>query len=428
MGSQISITVASITVLLMVLGTPIAVALGAASVVSLLIFNIIPFVSVAQQLFTGMESYILVAIPFFIFAGVIMEAGGIARALINFTKSFLGFSRGGLGAVNIISSFIFGGISGSSVADTAAIGSIMVPTMVEEGYSKDYAAAITVTSSTLAVIVPPSIIMLILGAVAEISIAKLLLGGILPGTLVVIFMMIQNYYISFKHNYGTIVPFSFKNFFLSGLRGLPALGAPVIIIGGILTGFITPTESGGMAVVYSLIVSALIYKTLSWKKLYDAIVKTAIITGCVVFVIGISNLFTFILSFENTPQRIAEMIMGISHNKYLALFVINIFLLVVGMIMDGGVAIILLVPLLFPVAEHLGLDPIHFGIVFSINLAIGLVTPPFGVCLFSCCNIANLSMERLVKASLPLYGSLLLTLFIVTYFPAFVMLLPNLLK
>ncbi len=428
MGSQISITVASITVLLMVLGTPIAVALGAASVVSLLIFNIIPFVSVAQQLFTGMESYILVAIPFFIFAGVIMEAGGIARALINFTKSFLGFSRGGLGAVNIISSFIFGGISGSSVADTAAIGSIMVPTMVEEGYSKDYAAAITVTSSTLAVIVPPSIIMLILGAVAEISIAKLLLGGILPGTLVVIFMMIQNYYISFKHNYGTIVPFSIKNFFLSALRGLPALGAPIIIIGGILTGFITPTESGGMAVVYSLIVSAVVYKTLSWKKLYEAIVKTAIITGCVVFVIGISNLFTFILSFENTPQRIAEMIMGISHNKYLALFVINIFLLVVGMIMDGGVAIILLVPLLFPVAEHLGLDPIHFGIVFSINLAIGLVTPPFGVCLFSCCNISQLSMERLVKASLPLYGSLLLTLFIVTYFPSFVMLLPNLLK
>ena len=428
MGSEISITVAGITVLFMVLGTPIAVALGAASVVALLIFNLIPFVSVAQQLFTGMESYILVAIPFFIFAGVIMEAGGIAKALIDFSKSFLGFSRGGLGAVNIFSSFIFGGISGSSVADTAAIGSIMIPSMVEEGYDKDYAAAITVISSTLAVIVPPSIIMLILGAVAEISIAKLLLGGILPGVLVVIFMMAQNYYMSFKYNYGTIVPFSFKNFIKTGIKGLPALGAPLIIIGGILTGFITPTESGGMAVVYSLIVSAFVYKTLSWKKLYDAVIKTAIITGCVVFVIGVSNLFTFILSFENTPQRIAEMILSISDNKYLALFVINIFLLCIGMIMDGGVAIILLVPLLFPVAYELGLDPIHFGVMFSINLAIGLVTPPFGVCLFSCCNIAELSMAKLVKASLPLYASLLLTLFIVTYAPSFVLLLPNLLK
>ena len=428
MDSQISITVAGITILFMVLGTPIAVALGAASVVALLIYNLIPFVSVAQQLFTGMESYILVAIPFFIFAGVIMEAGGIARALINFSKSFLGFSRGGLGAVNIFSSFIFGGISGSSVADTAAIGSIMIPSMVEEGYDKDYASAITVISSTLAVIVPPSIIMLILGAVAEISIAKLLLGGIMPGVLVVIFMMAQNYYMSFKYNYGTIVPFSFENFFKTGIRGLPALGAPLIIIGGILTGFITPTESGGMAVVYSLLVSAFIYKTLSWKKLYDAVIKTAIITGCVVFVIGVSNLFTFILSFENTPQRIAEMILSISDNKYLALFVINIFLLCIGMIMDGGVAIILLVPLLFPVARQLGLDPIHFGVMFSINLAIGLVTPPFGVCLFSCCNIANISMAKLVKASLPLCASLLLTLFIVTYSPAFVMMLPNLLK
>ncbi len=428
MDSIVSISTVLITVVLMVLGMPIAVSLGCAALVAIFSFNMVPFVSISQQLFSGMESYILVAIPFFVFAGVIMESGGIAKYLIDFTKSFLGFSRGGLGAVNIVSSFIFGGISGSSVADTAAIGSIMIPQMQKEGYSKDYAAAVTVMSSTLAVIVPPSIIMIILGSIAEISIAKLLLGGIIPGVMVMVFMVAQNYYISSKHNYGVIVPFSWENFFKSGVKGLPALGAPLIIIGGILTGSITPTESGGLASVYALLVSHFIYKNLTWKKVYETIIKTATITAAVLFVIGVSNLFTFILSFENTPQRIAAFILAFTANKYLALILINVFLLFIGMIMDAGVAIILLVPILFPIALKLGINPVHFGIIFSMNLAIGLVSPPFGVCLFSCCNVAKMSMEQLVKGSLPLYASLILMLILVTFVPDLVMLLPNLLN
>jgi tripartite ATP-independent transporter DctM subunit len=359
-------------------------------------------------------------------AGLLMESGGVADRLINFSKAILGWSKGGLGAVNIIASFIFGGISGSSVADTAAIGSIMVPKMLEDGYDRGYAAAITVISSTLAVVVPPSILMIIIGAVGEISVARLLIGGIVPGSLMAGAMLIQNYYISKRHNYGSHSEFSFRNLWHHTKYGAVALGAPFIIIGGILTGIITPTEAGGLAVYYTIFVGFFVLKNFTIQKLMFSIKETAKITAAVMFVVACSRLFTFIITFEGLPQIIADWIVSLTQNPLLILLIFNAFLLTVGMLVDVVVAIILLVPILFPVAETVGIDLIHFGVIFAVNLAIGLVTPPFGVCLFSVCNIAKIKLEELVKSSFPLYLSLIIVLILISVFPQLILALPNL--
>ena len=356
-----------------------------------------------------------------------METCGVAKNIINFCRAQVSWARGGLGAVNVLSSFIFGGISGSSVADTVAIGSIMIPEMVSDGYSKEYSAAITVISSTLAVVVPPSILMIILGGVAELSVSWLLVGGLVPGFFMASSMMIQNYFISRRHSFGHMKRFSFSYLWSTFKQGILALGAPAIILTGILTGIVTPTESGALAVFYTLIVSIVYYKSMSWRVFYRSIIAGAKITASVAAIIVVSTIFTFILTFEGLPQIIATALISLTTNPLLILILVNVFLLFVGMLIDAGVAIIILAPILFPVAVNVGINPIHFGVLFVLNLAIGLVTPPFGVCLFSVCNVAGISMEKLVKASLPLYGSLLAVLFLATIFPQIVLFLPRLL-
>ncbi|AZO93656.1 TRAP transporter large permease [Halocella sp. SP3-1] len=411
---------------MLVLGVPVAVALGFSSLIILMYYHPVPFCVIPQMLWSGTESFILVAVPFFIMAGIIMESGKISDKLIDFSNAIFSWSKGGLGAANIIASFIFGGISGSSVADTAAIGSIMIPKMTENGYDRDYSSAITVISSTLAVVVPPSILIVVLGAIAEQSIARLLIGGIIPGAMMAGSMLIQNFFISKKRDYGTYSKFSIKNIWNVSKKSLSALGAPVIIIGGILTGTVTPTEAGGLAVYYTIFISLFVLKTLNWKIFYKLIIDTAKITASVMFVVSSARLFTFIISYENLPQIIANYLFNLTHSPLILLLLINVFLLIVGMIMDGVVAIIMLAPILFPIVMSAGIDPIHFGVLFVINLAIGLVTPPFGVCLFSVCSVSKIKMEKLVKAAFPLYLSLIVVLLIVTLFPQIVVFLPNL--
>ena len=410
---------------LLIVGFPVAVSLGFSSLIIFVWFGPVPLNVVPQMLWSGMESYVLVAVPFFIMAGLLMEAGGVADRLINFSKGLLGWSKGGLGAVNIIASFIFGGISGSSVADTAAIGSIMIPKMLEDGYEKGYSAAITVISSTLAVVVPPSILMIIIGAVAEQSVARLLIGGIVPGGLMAGAMLIQNYFISKVHDYGSQSPFSFKYLWETFKKGIVALGAPVIIIGGILTGFVTPTEAAGLAVFYTIFVAFFILRNFSAKRFIGCVRETAKITAAVMFVVACSRMFTFIITLEGLPRIIAMGLTSITSNKLLILLLLDGFLLITGMLVDAVVAIILLVPILFPVVTSLGIDPIHFGVIFVVNLAIGLVTPPFGVCLFSVCSIARMKLEDLVKSALPLYIALIGVLILITFFPRLVLFLPN---
>ncbi|MGI5173220.1 TRAP transporter large permease [Treponema sp. OMZ 840] len=421
-----SITVFVLAVVLMILGSPVFVAIGLSSILTIVFYHPVPLISIPQLMFSGMESYVLVAIPLFILAGVMMETCGVAKHLINFCKAQVSWARGGLGAVNILSSFIFGGISGSSVADTVAIGSIMIPEMEEDGYSKEYSAAITVISSTLSVVVPPSILMIILGGVAELSVSWLLVGGIVPGILMTLSMMIQNNIISRRHSFGHVKKFSFSYLWKTFKCGFWALGAPAIILSGIMTGIVTPTESGAIVFFYTLIISIFYYKTMNWKVLYRSFINGAQITASVVSIIAVSSIFTFILTFEGLPQIAAKALLSISTKPIVILMLINILLLFVGMLIDAGVAIIILAPILFPVVLQVGVDPIHFGVLVVLNLAIGLVTPPFGVCLFSVCNVAKISMENLLKASFPLYASLLVVLILATLFPNIVLFLPKL--
>lgn len=421
-----SITLFIIALVLLFLGAPVAIALGFSALIIFFTFGPVPLAVLPQMIWSGMESYVLVAVPFFIMAGILMESGGVADRLIRFSKAMFGWSRGGLGAVNIIASFIFGGISGSSVADTAAIGSVMVPKMLEDNYDRGYSAAITVISSTLAVVVPPSILMIIIGAIGEQSVARLLIGGIIPGAMMAGAMLVQNFIISTRHNYGSISRFSLGLLWQSFKEGIVALGAPLIIIGGIMTGIITPTEAGGLAVYYTLFVAVFVLRNFSLEKFYIGIKETAKITAAVIFVVASSRLFTFIITYEGLPQIIANQIISLTKNPIIILLILDVFLLFVGMMVDAVVAIILLVPILFPVVQSVGVDPIHFGVIFVVNLAIGLVTPPFGVCLFSVCNIAKMKLEDLVKATLPLYASLIVVLILITLFPQVVLFLPNL--
>jgi C4-dicarboxylate transporter DctM subunit len=421
-----SLSVFGLAIFLLIIGAPVVVAIGFSSILVLLFFQPVPLVAIPQLMFSGMESYVLVAIPLFVLAGVLMESGGIAKKLISFSKGLVGWSKGGLGAVNVFSSFIFGGISGSSIADTVAIGSVMIPEMVEDGYDKDYSAAITVISSTLAVVVPPSVLMIILGALSEQSVSRLLIGGLIPGAFMAIAMMVQNYIISKKHGYGTVTKFSFTYLWKTFKQGILALGTPLIILIGIMTGFVTPTESGALAVFYTLIISAFFYKTLNLKVLRQSMITGSKMTASVVAIVAVSSVFTFILTYEGLPQLVATFLTNISQNKIVILLLINVFLLIVGTIIDASVAIVILVPILFPVALNLGIHPIHFGVLFVINLAIGLVTPPFGVCLFSVCSIAKIEMGPLIKSTFPLYTSLIVVLLSTTVFPEIVLFLPRL--
>ena len=415
------------TILLLILGVPVAVAIGLSASFVLFWFQPVPLVAIPQLLWGAIEKYVLVAVPFFVLAGILMEYSGVARRLVNFSKALVGWSKGGLGTVNVVASFIFAGKSGSSIADTVSIGSIMIPEMERDGYPRTYAAGITAISSTLAVVVPPSILMVILGAVAEISIARLFIGGVIPGAAMGIAMIIQNYYISAKHGYGTLTAFSFGNIGDSLRKGLWALGTPAIIIGGIVSGRITPTEAGGAAVLYTLLIAGFIYRSLDWGVFYRTAVEAGKITGAVMFVVAASRIFTFILTFEGVPRMVASGLSGLTESPIVLLLILNVFLLAVGMVIDASVAIIVLVPILFPVIRLFGIDPIHFGILFVMNLGIGLVTPPFGVCMFSVCSIARIKMTELFRGSLPLYGGLLVVLLLATLFPDVVLFLPRLL-
>ncbi|MBE3138632.1 MAG: TRAP transporter large permease [Actinobacteria bacterium] len=421
-----SLSVVSLSFLLLFLGIPIGVSLGFSSLIVLAVFHPVPLAVVPQMLWGGTETFILIAVPFFVLTGIIMELGGVSDKLINFTNSLFGWMKGGLGAVNIVSSFIFGGISGSSLADTVAIGSIMIPKMIENDYGKEYSAAITAVSSTLSVIVPPSILMVVLGVVAGQSVGRLLVGGIVPGALLTFIMLIQNYFISKKRDYGQHIDFSLKNIWTQTKKGIFPLGTPFIILGGIMTGLITPTEASGVAVLYTLfIIKYILVKKDFYNIFVRASIRAADITSSIIFIVVASKIFTFIITFERLPWLVSSAILQITTNPLGVLLVVSVFLLIVGMFIDSIVTIIICAPILFPVAIKVGIDPIHFGVFFVFCLAIGLVTPPFGVCLFSVCNIAKMKMESLTKAVFPLYFSLLLTLLFVILFPQIVLLLPN---
>ncbi|RLE10630.1 C4-dicarboxylate ABC transporter permease [Candidatus Aerophobetes bacterium] len=411
------------------IGIPIAFCMGLVSLASLLAEGRIFFLKlIAQKMITGIDKFPLMAIPLFILAGNIMTGGGLTRSLIKFANFLVGHISGGLAHVNIVSSIFFAGITGVAVADSSVLGSIFVPAMKKEGYDVDFSAAVTASSSIIGPIIPPSVPFVLYGCTVRVSIAGLLLAGMLTGILLGLALMVVSYFISKKRNYPvTKAPISLREFVISFKDTALALVMPLIILGGLLSGVFTPTEAAGVAVVYALIISLFVLRTLKFSDLPPVFINSGITASIVLMLISTANIFGTILATQQIPQRIAQLMLSVTTNPWMMLLLVNIFLLVAGMFMAESPNIILLGPILAPVVTGLGIHSLHFGLVMVLNLTIGLITPPLGACLFILCGISKLTLEELTKAILPFLVTEIAVLFLCTYVPAIPMFLPKLL-
>ncbi len=407
-------------------GVHVAFALGISSTFYLLLSDM-SLVSVPQKMFAGMNSFTLLCIPGFILAGNLMNSGGITERIILFCNSCLGHIRGGLGLANVGSSMVFAGISGTALADTASVGSIMIPAMKKEGYSGSYAAAVTAASSTVGPIIPPSLPMIIVGALTGVSVSKMFLAGAIPGLLLGLSMMVMVYFIGHmqKHPKGKVS--SYKERFQTFYKAFWAIMLTVLILFGILGGVFTPTEASVAAVVYAIIVGKFVYKELQFKDMPAIILQSIISTSAILLLVGFANVFAWILTTNQVPQMVAKAILTISDNKFVILLLINLLLLFVGTFMETIAALVILFPVLIGITTPLGIDPIHMSTIMVLNLIIGLSTPPVGVCLFVASSIGKVSIMDTTKAILPFLFVNIVILLLVTYIPALSLMLPQLL-
>lgn len=412
--------------LFLIIRLPIAFALGASATVTALYMGI-PTIVVAQKMVEGVKSFSLMAIPFFIIAGEIMGQGGISKRLIDFSNVIIGRVRGGLAMVNILSSMFFGGISGSSVADTSSIGTIMIPMMEKEGYDKDYAVNVTITSSTQGVIVPPSHNMIIYSVAAGgLSVGKLFLGGIVPGILLGLTLMALSYWIAVKRNYPKGEKISMARAKVIVRESFLGLMTAVIIMGGVVSGIFTATESAAIAAIYAFIITYFVYRDVPLSN-FIVVLKNSLRTlAMVMAVIATSSAFGYMMAMLRVPQLITDFILGFSDNRFVIMILVNLILLTLGMIMDMAPLILITTPILMPVIAKIGMDPIQFGIIMMLNLGIGLLTPPVGSTLFVGCSIANISIEKVAKSLKPFYIMLFLYLMAITFIPMITLWLPNL--
>jgi C4-dicarboxylate transporter DctM subunit len=412
----------------LLLGVPIAISIGFASLLGL-IFSKMPTVYLAQGSFVAVDSFPLMAVPFFILAGNLMETGGLSKRLVRVANVLMGSYTGGLATVTVIACAFFAAISGSGPATVAAIGSIMIPAMIKKGYSKDFASAVAASGGALGILIPPSIVMVVYGVVGSVSIGDLFIAGIIPGIVISAVLIAVGYVISKKNGYsGTGEKFSFKEFVVALKDAFWALLAPVIILGGIYGGVFTPTEAAVVAVVYGFVVGAFIYKELKFDQIYNSLYKTAITVGSVMIIIGVATTFGRLMTMYQIPHKMAMFLSTISQNKYVILMLINLFLLFIGMFMETLATVIILTPLLLPVVTNLGVDPIHFGILLVVNSEIGFLTPPLGVNLFVASNISKISIEKITKAILPFIIALFAAVTLLTFVPQISTFLPRLLK
>jgi len=413
---------------LLAVGMPVAFAVGLSAVVGALYIEL-PLEALMIQITSGVNKFSLLAIPFFILAGAIMAEGGIARRLVNFAYIFVGFIRGGLSLVNIVASTFFGAISGSSVADTASIGSVMIPEMERKGYPREYAAAVTASGSVQAILIPPShnSVIYSLAAGGTVSIATLFIAGVLPGLLLGVGLMVMCMGFAHRRGYpkGERIPFkqALKIFF-DALWGLMTV---VIIMGGILTGVFTATESAAVACIWSFFVTMFIYRDYKWSELPKLMFRTVKTVTIVMILTGFAAAFGAVMTYMQLPMRITEFVTSLSDNKYVILMYLNIMLLLVGTLMDMAPLILILTPVLLPVTNMLGINPVHFGMIMMVNLGIGLVTPPVGSVLFVASAVSKRKIEEVVRSMLPFYAMLLVVLALVTYVPAISLWLPGVL-
>lgn len=411
---------------MIVLRFPIAYAVALSSIFTLL-YQGLPLNIVAQQMVNGISSFSLMAVPFFITMGALMGTGGISERLIGLADACVGWMRGGMAMVNVVASYFFGGISGSAAADTASVGSIMIPMMVDQGYDDDFSAAVTITSSVEGLLVPPSHNMVIYATTAGgISVGSLFLAGYLPGAVLAVSLMIGSYIISVKRNYPKGTEFSIANLFKQLGRSFWALAAVLIVVVGVVGGYFTATESAAVAVIYSLIVSVFIYRGMNWKDVWKALESIIDTLSIVLILIATSSVFGYLLTTLHVPSLAANAIINLTNNPILIALLINLILLVLGMVMDMAPIILIATPILLPIATSIGIDPIQFGIMVVLNCGIGLLTPPVGSVLFIGSAVSNVRMERLVRATLPFYGLMIITLLLVTFVPAISLWLPSL--
>jgi len=410
------------------IGVPVAFAMGISALV-VFFHEGFPLLITFQRITSGVTVFSLLAIPFFIFAGELMLHGGIAIRLVRFAQALVGHIRGGLASVNIFSSMLFGGISGSAVADISALGSILIPVMKEKGYRGDYAVNVTVTSSIAGVVIPPSHNMIIFSVAAGggISISKLFLAGVVPGVLMCICLAIAAYVIAVKHQYPAEAFPGWRAVAKSAAIALPGFVTAVIIVGGVLSGVFTVTESGAFGAIYALALTALVYRSLSWESFKTAVVSSVRTTAMVMILIGCAGAFGYLLALYQVPSVLSNLMLSISDNPLMILLMINIMLLLLGMIMDMAALILICTPIFMPIAVSTGMDPIQFGIMMLMNLGLGLCTPPVGACLFVGCAVGKVPIEQAVRSIWPFYLAMLAALLLVTYVPAISMTLPNIL-
>ncbi|MGO4995779.1 TRAP transporter large permease [Oribacterium sp. Sow4_G1_1] len=424
-------TVATAMLIIMFFGfiflrMPIAYAIGVASVITMMYLQL-PLMQVVQLMVKGVFSFSLMAVPFFIVSGEIMGKGGISDKLIELSDALVGWIRGGLAMVNIVASLFFGGISGSSAADTASLGTILIPMMVKQGYDDDFSTDVTMASSVEGILIPPSHNMVIYSTVAgSVSVGRLFLAGFAPGVCLGVVLMIYSYYISVKRNYPKGTPFNVKHLLKTAGSAVWGMFTVMIVVVGVVAGIFTATESAAIAVDWSLIVSFFIYRKMNFKDFWQVLENALNTLAIVLILISTSSAFGWLLTYLKVPAMISGAILGFTTNKYLILIMMNILMLIFGTMMDMSVIILVLTPILLPIATQIGIDPVHFGVIMITNLGIGLVTPPVGSTLFIGAAISKIPLERLSKSMLPFYVCMLVVLIIVTYIPAFCMTLPNL--
>ncbi|MCJ8167013.1 TRAP transporter large permease [Pontibacter sp. E15-1] len=415
-------------IILLALGVPIAFSIGISALLTMLV-SIAPeaaFTTLAQRMATGLDSFALLAIPFFILAGQLMNRGGIATRLIDLAKGLVGTLPGGLAYVNIVACMLFGAISGSAVAAASAIGGIMNPRMVKEGYSRPFSAAVNITSATTGMIIPPSNILIVYSlASGGVSIAALFVAGYVPGFLLGFVLMLVAGIISYKKKYPVGERTTLKEVFRKFLDAVPSLLLLIVVIGGIIAGVFTATEASAVAVLYTVILSMAVYRQVKVSDLPDILIHTVITTAIVMLLIGTSMGMSWVMSYANIPQAFSEALLSISDNKIVILIIINLILLFVGIFMDMTPAVLIFTPIFLPVVRELGVDPVHFGIIMVMNLCIGLCTPPVGSVLFVGCGVAGISISKVIRPLVPLFLAMVVALLLVTYVPELSLWLPR---
>jgi tripartite ATP-independent transporter DctM subunit len=414
-----------ILLLLVVMGVPVAFAFGISALLAVFLVLDLPLVIIAQQSATGADSFTLLAIPLFLLAGALMNAGGITRRLIRFANVVIGWMTGGLGLVNVGVSVFFAGISGSAVADTSAVGKAMIPGMAQQGYPRPFAAAVTAASSVVGPIIPPSIPIVVYAVASGLPIGTLFLAGVGPGLFFGAVLLALTYGISRKRGYPRQPRLSFKEAAKSFLDAIGALVMPLIILFGVVGGVFTVTEAAAAAAFYALILATLVYRELKIQDLPRVFIEAGISSAVIMFIIAVANLFGWVLVRSGFPQVLSTFLSNEAFNLVLVLALINVMLLVFGLFVEGNAAIIIFTPLLLPTATALGIDPLHFGILMVFNLMLGLITPPVGMCLFVASEIADVSIAKLSWALFPFLVAGLLTLIVITYWPPLTLYIPS---